>query len=120
MWKRITSVMVPMLLVCALLVQTAYAVEQRVVYDSVSLSFQGKSAVCTAICKGESASDQIEATLTLYQGTAYVGSWRKSGKRMVSFSEECAVTSGKSYRLVLTYSINGVAQSSKSMAKTCP
>lgn len=120
MWKRITSVMVPMLLVCTFLAQTVQAVQQKTSGSTVNLIFNGTTAVCSAVCRGDSTSDTVDVTLTLYQGTKYEKSWKSSGKGKVHISEEYAVTSGKSYRLVLTYSINGVAQSSKSMAKTCP
>lgn len=38
----------------------------------------------------------------------------------VPISGECLVKKGKSYRLVLTWSINGVAQANQSVTKTCP
>ena len=57
---------------------------------------------------------------TLYQGTTYVDSWSGSGKGYASVSGSCGVRSGKSYKLVLTYSINGSSKPSVSTTATCP
>lgn len=98
---------------------TVQAAEPRAASSTLSLSFDGSTAVCTAYCKGGSTSDNVEATVTLYQGTTYVDSWSNSGKYAVSISEECHVTRGKSYTLKLNYSINGVEQPEKTVSKTC-
>lgn len=98
---------------------TVQAAEPRAGTSTLSLSFNGSTAVCTAYCKGGSTSDSMEATVTLYQGTTYVDSWSNSGKYAVSISEECRVTRGKSYTLKLNYSVNGVEQPEKTVSKTC-
>lgn len=58
--------------------------------------------------------------LTLYEGNIYLDSWSASGNGTVPISGECLVKKGKSYRLVLAWSINGVAQPNQSVTKTCP
>lgn len=62
----------------------------------------------------------ISAKLTLYQGNTYIDSWSAAGTYRVPVSGECTVKSGKTYRLVLTWSINGVAQPSESTTRKCP
>ena len=64
--------------------------------------------------------DRISAKLTLYQGNTYIDSWSAAGTYRVPVSGECTVKSGKTYRLVLTWSINGVAQPSESTTRKCP
>lgn len=108
------------LLVLVLTTMSAQAVEPRAISNKPNLSFSSTTAHCSAVCTGAGSSDKVEATLTLYQGTTYVDSWSDSGKGSVSISGECTVKSGKSYRLTLTYSINGVSKPSASTTATCP
>ena len=119
MRRRIISIFTVMLLVCSLLL-TAQAVSPRLAGGTPRLSFNGNTAECSVTCKGNNASDTVDATLTLYQGSTYVDSWSDSGKYRVSLSGEHKVQSGKSYKLVLDYSINGVKQTSVSTSKVCP
>lgn len=120
MRKRIFSTFALLLLVCIIFVQAVQAVEQRAVSGAPKLFFQETTAICSAVCQGDSATDNIEATLTLYQGSTYIDSWSKSGTRKVTLYGECKVQSGKTYRLEMTYSINGVEKPVVSITDTCP
>lgn len=120
MRKRIMAAITTLLLICIMLMQVVQAAEPRVAGTYVDLSFDGNIAICSALCRGSSASDKIEATLTLYQGNTFVDSWSESGNYSVAVSGEHKVTSGKSYRLELTYSINGVEKPTVSTTSTCP
>lgn len=108
------------LLVVMSLCMAAQAADMRAAGGKPILSFTGTTANCSVTCKGNNTSDQVSANLTLYQGKTQVDSWSGSGKGKVSLSGQHKVTSGKSYTLTLTYSINGVSQSSKSATGTCP
>lgn len=119
MKKRIASVLTTIFLISILLVSTAYAAVPRRA-SAPSLSFSGTTANCSASCYGNSSQDTVSVTLTLYQGNTYVDSWSGSGKYHVSVSGSCGVQSGKSYKLTLDYSINGVKQTSVSTSKVCP
>lgn len=110
MRRRVTSVVTSLMLICFLLVQVAQAAESRAVKTSVDLSFEGTTAICSAVCIGNSSSDKVEATLALYQGSILIDSWSNSGSWSIALSGEHKVTSGKTYRLELTYSINGVSK----------
>ena len=55
-----------------------------------------------------------------YQGNTYVDAWSGSGTGSVFVSGQCAVKSGKSYTLTLSYSVNGTAKPSVSVSNTCP
>ena len=117
MRKRVLSLAV---LVSLILAVNAQAVDYRAASGRPSLSFNGPTAFCFAHCKGENPSDELEAELTLYQGDTYVDSWSNSGVGPILVSGNCTVKSGRSYRLVLTWSINGSAKSPVTVAGTCP
>lgn len=117
MRKRVFALAIPLLLALTL---PAYALKARSERIIPSLYFDGTTAVCSASCKADNARDKVEATLTLYQGETYVDSWSNSGTGRVFVSGSCEVESGKSYKLVLAYSINGVAKSSATTTGTCP
>ena len=121
MKKRILPALLALALLCALSAQTVMAAEmRRAPVPSVLLTFDGTTAVCSAVCRGERATDRVSATMTLYQGTTELDSWSGSGTWRVSLSGECKVVSGRTYRLEVTYSINGVEQTPYSRTGTCP
>ena len=117
MKKRVFVLSVLFLL---LLTLSAQAAEVRVVRIKPELYFSDTTATCSVSCKADNARDTVEATLTLYQGETYVDSWSNSGTGRVFISGSCDVESGKTYKLVVDYSINGVAQLSKTTSGTCP
>lgn len=117
MKRRICALIALVVLALSISVQ---AMEPRLVSAQPSLSFSGTTAFCSVICSGKSDNDTISATLTLYQGTTYVDSWSDSGKGQVSISGSCKAVSGKSYKLVVNYSVNGVAKPSVYTTKKCP
>lgn len=97
----------------------AQALEPRVANCSLSLTFDGTTAICEAICTGNSSTDQVKATIELYQGNTYLASWSNEETYFVAVSGQRGVTRGKSYTLKLTYTINGVAQPEQSVTKVC-
>lgn len=99
---------------------SAQAAELRVSNARPMLSFNGTTAFCSVICRGDNSNDTIDATLTLYQGSTYVDSWSGSGKDRVALSGTCEAVSGKSYKLVVDYSVNGVSKPSVSTTRRCP
>ncbi|WP_294853792.1 hypothetical protein [uncultured Oscillibacter sp.] len=105
-----------LLLVLSISVQ---AVQPWAVGSRPTLSFSGTTASCYVNCKGASTSDKVSETLTLYQGNTYVDAWSGSGTGSAFVSGQCAVKSGKSYTLTLSYSVNGTAKPSVSVSNTC-
>lgn len=120
MKKRIFSGLLPLLLLCVMAAQTAHAAELRAAPARAVLTFDGTTAICSATCYGNQTSDDLDVTLTLYQGSTYIDSWSGSGKWRVILTGKCEVKSGKTYRLELTYSINGEEMPTTSTTKTCP
>ena len=119
MKRRIFALALAFPLMLALTV-SALAAESRWERNIPELIFNGNTATCTASCRASNSKDKIEATLTLYQGENYVNSWSDSGTYSVLISESCKVESGKTYRLVLEYSVNGESKKPVSISATCP
>lgn len=117
MKKRVFLLIAMIVLVLTVSVQ---ALETRTINNKPNLSFSGMTAYCSTVCTGEGGSDQVDATLTLYQGSNYIDSWSGSGKGRISVSGNSTVKSGKTYTLTLTYSTNGAKRSSVSTTSTCP
>ena len=116
MGKRIAAVL---LLVVMVLSTSVQALEPLAVSDTISLSFDGTTAICSATCKGSRTDDKVKATLTLVSGGKTVASWSASDSYSFSISESCEVVQEKTYTLKLNYSVNGTAKPEKSVTKTC-
>lgn len=116
MWRRICALIFLVILALSISVQ---ATEPRISAQP-SLSFNGTTAFCSVFCRGNSSNDTVDATLTLYQGSTYVDSWSDSGKGQVSLSGSCKTVSGKSYKLVVDYSVNGRSKPSVYTTGKCP
>ena len=84
------------------------------------LTFDGRTAECSASCVGDSDNDWVSATLELYQGSTFVDSWSGSGYGDVYVSGSCDVTRGRSYTLTVNYTVNGVEKPPVSVTATCP
>lgn len=117
MKKCAVAMVIPLLLI---LTMTAQAAEIRSIRVKPDLYFDGTTAICSVSVKADSSNDKVKATLTLYQGNDYVDSWSNSGTGRVFISGSCDVESGKSYKLVVDYEINGTAHLPKTTTGTCP
>lgn len=117
MRKRIFPLTVLLLLIFTV---SAQATVLRAASANPILKFDGTTAVCSVNYRAANSKDQVKVTLTLYQGNTYVDSWSDSGTYRVSLSGECAVKSGKSYKLVMTHSVNGITKPAVTVSNTCP
>ena len=66
MGKRILALI---LMAVMMLTMGAQAVDTFAVKDTVSLNFDGTTAICSAACKGSNTDDKVKATLTLVTNT---------------------------------------------------
>lgn len=98
-------------LLLLLLSVSAQAVGLRTIRSSPSLTFRGTTAICSVDCKSGNSRDDLSATLTLWRGNTQIDSWSDLGTGRVTMSEQCTVKKGQSYKLTLSYSVNGQAQS---------
>ncbi len=84
-----------------------------------TLSFRGTTADCYGSVTTGSASNTIEATLTLWHGNDKVDSWHSNGNGSLYLSGSCTVIKGERYTLTLDATINGSPISRKSTSATC-
>ena len=84
-----------------------------------SLSFQGTTAVCQVTVIGNSTSEHIEVTMKLMRGTYCEASWSGDGYGYVYMLEYDTVTKGRTYDLVVSVKVNGVASTPVSVSGTC-
>jgi hypothetical protein len=99
---------------------SAQAIQPKNSSASPTLVFNGTTAICSVMCRGNSTTDDIDATLTLYQGSIVVDSWYASGKYRINISDSCTVQSGKMYTLTVEYAVNNVDMPAVSTTKRCP
>ena len=98
MGKRILALI---LMAVMMLTMGAQAVDTFAVKDTISLSFDGTTAICSATCKGSNTDDKVKATLTLVSEGKTVASWSASDSYSASISESCEVVQGKTYTQVI-------------------
>ncbi|MEY8386506.1 hypothetical protein AALC17_04290 [Oscillospiraceae bacterium 38-13] len=99
---------------------SAQAVELRTVSVKPGLYFSGTTATCSVICRGAGSDDALDVTLTLYQGSTYIDSWSDTGTGRVALTGSCTVERGKTYKLVVDYSVNDEAKPSVYTTAKCP
>lgn len=92
-------------------------IEPRLLQIHSGLSFTGTTANCEAMII--SASDDIEATMTLKQGSRVIDSWSGSGTGIVFLDGDCSVTKGVTYTLTVEGTRNGVAFEATPITKKC-
>ena len=111
--KRILFLMMVLILLFSSVVYAA-----TVAVGTPSLTFSGTTATCkiTVIQSGK----PINVTLELYQGSTLIDSWTKSGSGTVRVTGTHSVTSGVTYRLEASGTINGVPFTATPVTKTCP
>lgn len=105
------------LIVCILIVAfsiTAFAATEAV--NAPTLMGSGGIASCKA--RITYSGQSIDATLELYQGSTLITSWHKTGSSVVSFSETENYTSGLSYTLTISGTVNGIDFTPQSVTKT--
>lgn len=118
MRKRIVSFAAVMALLLAMCI-SAVAVEPRLTTSTPSLTFSGTTANCSVIVSGEEG-DTISAVLSLYRGSTLIDSWPGNGTTAIYISGSASgLTSGVTYTLKVSGTVNGVAFSGTPVSKTC-
>ena len=114
MKKRVISLVLIFAVFCTIPI-VASTKQLRWPSNSIGIGFSDGSVICSATCMGDSTNDELSATMTLYKNNSYVNSWSKSGTGGLSFNGEYKnAPHGKTYKLILAWSINGVSQPSVS------
>lgn len=102
-----------------LLPVTAHAASSRYIRIYPSLSFDGTTANCSVIVIADSSSDDVEATIELWQGSTCVEIWTESGTGNLIFKDTAHATRGKTYEMTADVTINGAAQPQVSVSAKC-
>lgn len=101
------------------LTTTAYAQDMRLNYSYATISFSGTTANCCVFIPGNNDSDTISATIELRCGSQTIKTWNEYSSGILDFQDAVSVTKGKTYELVVEYTVNGKAQTSFSSSGTC-
>ena len=75
-----------------------------------TLTFNGSTANCSATVIGENTSDHIEVTMKLTYASVSLFSWKGEGYGYLTMNQTAAITPGRTYKLVVEVTINGVKQ----------
>ncbi len=106
-------------LLVVFLTSNTYAQDMRIGNACAELTFSGSTANCFVEILGKS-SDKISATIKLRCGNQNVETWNKhSADGYLMLDDTVSVIRGKTYELVVEYTINGAAQQSFSDSGTC-
>ena len=114
MKKRMISLA---LILAFMLCVGANAAESRFQGITPTLSFEGNTANCSVNIIEPGA--EINATITLWNGSRVVDSWSGSGISVLYVSGSCSVTSGTNYTLKVTGMIDGVPIQGIPVSGTC-
>ena len=85
---------------------------------SAAISTKGTTAYCVGKYNSGNRNDAISITVTLMQGSKEIASWSAAGKGSVTISKTCKVETKKTYKLVLSATVNGVAKPDVSVTAT--
>ena len=96
----------------------AAAATNRTISSELRLTFHGTTAVCSVEIFGENTSDRIAATMQLKQGSKTIDSWSTSSMGILYMEKTAPVEANKTYTLVVTYAVNGVASPPISIDRT--
>ena len=108
-----------LLFVVALSVLTLCA-SARLSNGTPTISFEDSKVRCGAYCVASNPSDSVTANLTLYKNGTIVAGWNASGTGSATIDRTYPAVSGATYKLVLSWKVNGVSQTSSTVTKTCP
>lgn len=84
-----------------------------------TLSFSGTTATCKATVTGDNTSQYIQVNMKLMYGNTTVASWSGSGYGYVYLSKTAAAVSGRTYKLVVQVTLDGVVKDPVYVTKAC-
>ena len=98
------------LILVMLLSVSAHAIQSRSITSVPHLSFDGNNASCVIQIVGDKMTDEISATMELRCGSDLIASWNGSGSGILK--------KGKTYTMVVNFSVNGIEQSPVTISAT--
>ena len=118
MKKRIIPLFFLVLLLATVMIPTSAAISTKAISGKPTLKIEGTTAYCVGKYNSGNRNDAISITVTLMQGSKEIASWSASGKGSVTISKTCKVETKKTYKLVLSATVNGVAKPDVSVTAT--
>lgn len=118
MKNRVAALALVLIFILGISAQASGPLRQPLLYPG--LTFSGTTATCKAEVYADNVSDQITVTMKLWHNGSLLKSWTKSGTMSVKMTKTATVAKGKTYKLTVDVSINGIVQPQKSITKTCP
>ena len=106
------------LILVMLLSVSAHAIQSRSITSVPHLSFDGNNASCVIQIVGDKMTDEISATMELRCGSDLIASWNGSGSGILKMTKSAAVKKGKTYTMVVNFSVNGIEQSPVTISAT--
>ena len=109
----------PFVVLIALLLATpAYAISTRLISVVPDLQFNGTNANCMVQIVGDRTTDKISATMELWQGNEMIDSWSGLGYGFLKLDGDATVRRNATYKLTVSYSVNGTTKTPVSINRT--
>lgn len=115
--KRILAMSLVLVMLLCTVVQAAGPMKAPLA--TPTLSFSGTTATCTANVRGNNASDRLSVTMKLWNGNTCLKTWTASGTGNLRMSKTATVSKGKTYKMTVDYTVNGVKQTQQFATGTC-
>lgn len=119
--KRIfCQILIVALLACAVLPCSGNAVEPRALSIAPGLGFSGTTAYCEVTISCDYGTDEIYATMKLWEGNFCIATWTDSGEgHLVMEKTKSNLTEGMEYTVTVDAVINGVTKPRVHIRRTC-
>lgn len=114
--KKLALIMILIMILDSSL--STYAASTRANQISPTLTFSGTTANCDVVVYCNT-NDTISIIVKLWRGATCEYTWTDSGTGYIFFNETYSVTSGKTYRLTVDATINGVHQPRVAVVAEC-
>lgn len=111
--KQLTFLMV-MIVVISIPLEISAAI-----YTTPTLNFNGTTATCNATVTADDFSQYIEVTMKLMNGTTTMASWSADGYGYVYLNKTASVVNGRTYKLMVEITMDGVEKDPVYITGTC-
>lgn len=120
MKKVCCGILMVILLAGSILPIRTGAVEARAMTIAPGLSFSGTTAYCDVTVLCDYSTDEIDATMKLWEGNFCIATWNGSDEGMLVLDETYSgVTKGQEYTVTVDVVINGVSKPRVFVKRTC-
>lgn len=110
MKRTLSSLLVMLVLLCAVVPVSTEAATPRVLSIIPGLSINGTTALCELAVVGDYSTDEYSAVIRLWEVNTCVATWRVSDTGSIDFSTTHTVNLNKKHTLTADVTVNGVEQ----------